>query len=274
VPAGSGAAARCRACDQSHCKNTHTQLQGAGPRPPACADGCIGAPGRLTAYQGSVGFLGHVSRACRVRRPRQVIPTVTKLCDHIGVSSAAVGFIIGCSDVATIPGTLGARPPAPALARCPALRRPALPWPTRRVPHTLPLAAQRIERPAARRLLDLDRVQLQGAAAGERGRVPDRQPGLLVLVRRARALAAGAGAPGHGPGCAPCRRVASRGVAPAAPARERAPLFGPGQARVRTGPARRRPVEPGACSAEPLRVRRGCAGRPRSGRRRLRTGRC
>ncbi|KAK9838252.1 hypothetical protein WJX81_000293 [Elliptochloris bilobata] len=36
-----------------------------------------------------------------------VIPTVTKLCEHIGVSNSAVGIIIGCCDIATIPGTLG-----------------------------------------------------------------------------------------------------------------------------------------------------------------------
>lgn len=36
-----------------------------------------------------------------------VIPTVTELCRKIGVPNAMVGIIIGCSDIATIPGTVG-----------------------------------------------------------------------------------------------------------------------------------------------------------------------
>ena len=44
---------------------------------------------------------------------------MTKLCDHIGVSSSAVGFVIGCCDIATIPGTLG----TPSPPRC--LQQPA-----------------------------------------------------------------------------------------------------------------------------------------------------
>lgn len=36
-----------------------------------------------------------------------VIPTITALCAHIGVSDSAVGFVIGCCDIATIFGTLG-----------------------------------------------------------------------------------------------------------------------------------------------------------------------
>ena len=40
-----------------------------------------------------------------------VIPTVTRLCDHIGVSNSAVGLIIGCCDIATVMSTMGTRPP-------------------------------------------------------------------------------------------------------------------------------------------------------------------
>ncbi|BDA46399.1 SPX domain-containing membrane protein At1g63010 [Coccomyxa sp. Obi] len=36
-----------------------------------------------------------------------VIPTITELCRKIGVPNAMVGIIIGCSDIATIPGTVG-----------------------------------------------------------------------------------------------------------------------------------------------------------------------
>ena len=36
-----------------------------------------------------------------------VIPTITALCAHIGVSDSAVGLVIGCCDIATIFGTLG-----------------------------------------------------------------------------------------------------------------------------------------------------------------------
>lgn len=37
-----------------------------------------------------------------------VIPTVTELCRKIAVPNAMVGIIIGCCDIATIPGTIGA----------------------------------------------------------------------------------------------------------------------------------------------------------------------
>lgn len=36
-----------------------------------------------------------------------VIPTVTELCRKINVPNAMVGIIIGCCDIATIPGTIG-----------------------------------------------------------------------------------------------------------------------------------------------------------------------
>ena len=36
-----------------------------------------------------------------------IIPTITALCDHIGVSDSAVGLIIGMCDIATIFGTVG-----------------------------------------------------------------------------------------------------------------------------------------------------------------------
>lgn len=39
-----------------------------------------------------------------------IIPTITELCHKIGVPNAMVGIIIGCSDIATIPGTVGAAP--------------------------------------------------------------------------------------------------------------------------------------------------------------------
>ena len=45
-----------------------------------------------------------------------VIPTVTRLCDHIGVSNSAVGLIIGCCDIATVMSTMGT-PPSVTAAR-------------------------------------------------------------------------------------------------------------------------------------------------------------
>ncbi len=36
-----------------------------------------------------------------------IIPTITELCRKIGVPNAMVGIIIGCCDIATIPGTVG-----------------------------------------------------------------------------------------------------------------------------------------------------------------------
>jgi hypothetical protein len=36
-----------------------------------------------------------------------VIPIITELCRKIGVPNAMVGIIIGCCDIATIPGTVG-----------------------------------------------------------------------------------------------------------------------------------------------------------------------
>lgn len=36
-----------------------------------------------------------------------VIPTITRLCAHLNVSNSVVGLVIGCCDVATIPGTIG-----------------------------------------------------------------------------------------------------------------------------------------------------------------------
>ena len=39
-----------------------------------------------------------------------VIPTITALCAHIGVSDSAVGLVIGCCDIATIFCTLGEPP--------------------------------------------------------------------------------------------------------------------------------------------------------------------
>lgn len=37
-----------------------------------------------------------------------VIPTVTSLCEHIGVSNSQVGLIIGACDIATVCSTMGA----------------------------------------------------------------------------------------------------------------------------------------------------------------------
>ena len=42
-----------------------------------------------------------------------IIPTITELCRKIGVPNAMVGIIIGCCDIATIPGTIGGLLPSP-----------------------------------------------------------------------------------------------------------------------------------------------------------------
>ena len=39
----------------------------------------------------------------------QVIPSVAVLCTKVGVASSAVGIIMGCCDIAAMPGTVGAR---------------------------------------------------------------------------------------------------------------------------------------------------------------------
>jgi len=188
-------------------------------------------------------------RPLTCRRARQVIPTVTKLCDHIGVSSAAVGFIIGCSDVATIPGTLGARPPAPARPRRTAPRAGLPP----------PALSQ-----AARRAAGAAQATRSGPGTASRRR---------CWQARSRAWSATWPTPSRTTrarsGCG-CWRAWSRawvrarpqggitrgyacGIGPRA-----CPYVGAGPGQYAHGP---RSTGPPVCSGEPLCVRGGCAGR-------------